>query len=58
MLFGVDPETLRNEIHRDTVNVLYQPLNGREQLLSNVPVNINLNLALALKQLVRVVSFR
>jgi hypothetical protein len=41
VLLGVDAEALRDEVHRDAVDVLNESLNWGEDLLSYVPVNID-----------------
>jgi hypothetical protein len=46
VFLGVDAKALGNKVHTDAVDMLDQSLNRWEQLLSDVPVNVNLDLAL------------
>lgn len=44
MLLGVNTEALSYEVHTNAVNVLDQSLDRREQLLSDVPVNVDFDI--------------
>lgn len=58
IFLAVHTETLSDEIHVDTVDVLNKSRDWREYLLGDVPIDIELNLSFGSEQLVRMISFR
>lgn len=56
VLLGVNAEAGGDEVHAYAINVLNQTLDRREQLLKDVPVKVNTDLAVAAGQLIRVVG--
>lgn len=56
VLLGVNAEAGGDEVHAYAINVLNQTLDRRKQLLKDVPVKVNTDLAVAAGQLIRVVG--
>lgn len=56
VLSRVNAEALSNEVHLDSIDVLDQPGDWRQQLLSNVPVTVDLQVPLLVHVLVGAVG--
>lgn len=56
VLFGVDAETLGDEVYIDAVNVLDQTSDWWHDLLRDVPLDVDFYLAFLSEELVRAVG--